>query len=111
MIDLRKLSFILAVVGIAVLLSMLDVGSREIKGVDDLDNFEINQKVSLRGEIEDVRDFGSFKIFKVDGIDVVLKLSGSARDFRIGKIVEIRGLVNEYNGKRQIDVLKIKGVN
>jgi len=58
---LRRISFILVVLGVAILLFLLVWQSYyEVKSFDDLDNLEVNTKVVLNGRVESLRDFDGF---------------------------------------------------
>ena len=105
---LKKLAFIIAILGIAVLLGMLILPAGELKNLEEM---EFNDKVIFEGKVESERDFGDFKIWKLSTIT-----SGAEMDFDVvcnceesylGRKVKIVGLVSEFNGEKQIRVLRI----
>jgi DNA/RNA endonuclease YhcR with UshA esterase domain len=100
---MRKYAFILAIVGISVLLGMLILSPMEISNVEELKNLEINSKVSIIGNVEDERNFGDFKILKVRGVELVCDCVNSY----LGKELEIVGLVAVFEGEKQIRVLRL----
>ena len=101
--NLRKLGFILAVIGIAILLSLLLFKPKEISSIENINNLTINSKVLLKGLVESERDFGNFKIWGIKGIEVVCDCKESYLD----KEVEVIGVVEEFNDKKQVRVLKV----
>lgn len=102
---MRRVALIVFILGVLVLALLLNLPSREIKGFDDLSEFEINQRVLLNGVVESERFIsGSKEIFVVNGIDVVCDCSESF----VGREVEVEGVVSEFNEKKQVEVLSIK---
>jgi len=100
---LRKVSFILVIVGLMILLIFLNLNVKDIKNYEDLKSLNINQKVSLEGFVSNERVAGSLKIFTINGIDVVCECSENYK----GTEVRVVGLVSEFNSKRQVMVLEI----
>ena len=97
---LRKASFIIAISGMAVLLSFLLLPAKEL---GDLNGELINEKVVFSGKVESEREFGAFSILKINGINV---LCDSGKKY-LSKEVLIVGKVEEYNGKKQVRALYI----
>jgi len=100
---LRKLSFIIAILGIGVLLGLLLSPAEEIESLEEL---EINERVVFSGKVESEKDFGGFKIWKIRGfeMDVVCDCEESY----LNEEIEIEGIVDEFNGKKQVRVLVIE---
>ena len=98
---LKKISFAIAILGIGVLLGMLALPAKELKALNE--TFE-NEKVFLEGKVESERDFGDFKILNINGVDVYCSCSESY----LGKEVYAEGFVDEFDGKKQVRVLKIR---
>lgn len=102
---LRKYAFIVAILGIAVLLGLLILSPKELDSSDELDSMEINEKVVLEGKVESERDFGDFRILSVNSIEIVCEC-GDEESY-LDKKVKIIGLVEEFNEKKQVRVLRI----
>jgi len=101
---LKKISFIIAISGIAVLLGLILLSPKPAGLLDDINDMEINEKVMLQGIVDSERDFGDFRIWNIEGIEVVC----DCKESYLGKEVEIVGLVEEFNEKKQVRVLEIK---
>ena len=102
---LKKISFILAVVGITVLLILLILPGRKIS---DIDNMAINEKVILSGRIIDEGDYGDFKIWQMEGKD--FDIICDCKESFLDKEVSIVGLVDDFNGEKQVRVLTARAV-
>jgi len=98
---LKKVSFAFAILGIGVLLGMLALPAKEFGSIDDLRE---NEKVFVEGKVENEKDFGDFKILKVNGTEIYC----SCKDSYLGEEVYVEGYVDEFDGKKQIRVLKIR---
>lgn len=79
----------------------------EIDSAETLDSFEINTKVELDGKVERERVFEDFKVLVVEGIEIIC----DCEEYYLGKQIKIIGLIDEYNGKKQIKALTIEEVN
>ena len=102
--SLRKIAFIITIAGVAVLLMFLLAKPKEVSSFEDIKTTEINEKVLVKGKIESQRDFGNFKILEINGIEAICNCKESFLD----KEVEIVGLVEEFNGKRQVRILRVE---
>jgi len=107
---LRKYAFIVAILGIAVLLGLLILSPRELGSLDELDSIGINEKVVLEGKVESEREFGDFKVLSVRGIEIVCECGGEDDESYLDKEVKIIGLVEEFNDRKQVRVLRISEV-
>ena len=58
----------------------------------------------LTGKVDSERDFDGFKIMNVSGIEVVCNCG---KKIYFGEEVEVIGLVEEYEWKKQVRVLEI----
>jgi len=92
------------ILGISFLFYVLIFGETRIETFEDLEDLEINSKVILKGFVEEEKNFGTFKILKIHGIDIVCNCEKSYLENEI--VVE--GIVSEYLGKKQIKVLSVK---
>jgi hypothetical protein len=105
---MRRVSFIVTVLGICVLVLMMVLSSsREIFSIRDLEGFEINSLVEFSGVVSDERYFDNgFRIFHINEIEVVCECAGV-----LGlkeKEVFVEGVVGEFEGERQVEVLSLE---
>jgi len=97
-------ALVVALVGIFYMLFVLNFSSVvEVSGFEDLKGLDLNEKVILEGFADGYRKAGSLDLIKVNGIDVVCECSLNYG----GKRVAVEGYVDEYNGRRQIVVLRV----
>lgn len=101
---LKKVSFIIAIIGISLLVVSLVFPAVK---VEDLSGSEINSKVKFSGVVSDERDFGDFKIFKLEGNDFEVVCDGCGDISYLDQNVRVEGIVDEFRGERQVRVLKI----
>lgn len=115
---LRKYAFIVAILGIAFLLGLLILPAKKIVEersglveINNLEELEINDKVIFSGKVGSESDFGDFKIWKLSaitsGAEMDFDVVCDCRESYLGREVEIVGLVSEFNGERQVRVLRI----
>ena len=108
---LRKYAFIVAILGIAFLLGLLILSPKELGSLDELDSMEINEKVMLKGKVGSERDFGDFRIWKLSVIEgdteIDFEVICDCKESYLGREIEIVGLVSEFNGERQVRVLRV----
>ena len=102
---LRSGSFVVAVLGVSILVVLLIFPGGEFR---DLESLRDNEKVVFSGRVEGERISGNFKILRLVGkdFDVVCSCEGSGSF--LGDEVEIEGLVDEFREEKQVRVLKIK---
>lgn len=98
---LKKISFIIAIIGIAILIILLNLSPKQVQS---LENEKINEKIKIQGTVTAERDLNNFKILTLGNIEAVCNCKGTYKN----KQVEIIGLVQLYNNKKQIQVLEIK---
>lgn len=105
---MKRVSFILAILGLAFLLGILIFpGYVEVKGVDDLRELEINDKVVVRGFVERENVINdNFRLLEVNGITITCECGD--QESYLGMEIVVKGLVEEYEGTRQIDVGRIE---
>jgi len=101
---MRRWAFVVAVFGMFVLVMFLGFFGKE---VESLEGLEVNQKVYLEGEVVEERFlFGNSRLLVLDnGIELVCECSGSFK----GRDVEVVGVVSEFEGNKQVEVLEIVG--
>ena len=95
----------MAVIGLFILIGVL-VFSDDYVSISDLSDLEgliVNERVVIEGFVDDERVLEGFRILSVNNASVVCDCS---RGF-LGETVEIYGVVGEFEGEKQIEVLKI----
>lgn len=105
---LRKLSFIVVIIGIAFLLGMLIFSFspyEEIESAEDLDGLEVNEKGILRGVVEQERKFDDFVLLNIGDVEVFCDVCKDKE--LLGKELIAYGFVDEFNDKRQFNVLRV----
>jgi DNA/RNA endonuclease YhcR with UshA esterase domain len=100
---MKKIAFVAAVLGIGILMGMMLLPPSGIMGQEDIDSLDLNSKVVLSGKVESERDFDGFKVMRVNGVDVVCNCEG----FYLGKEVEVKGIVDEFEGKKQVRAIEV----
>lgn len=103
---MRRWAFVIAILGLFVLVLVFGFNRIEVSSLDELLLLEINQRVFLTGNIvsERVIYSGTWLLVLDSGIEMVCSCT---RSF-FGQ-VDVEGVVSEYNGKKQVEVLKIAG--
>lgn len=96
---MRRWSFIVAVLGILILLLFL---RKEPIKVGSLDDVIEGTKVEVVGTIVSEGSFDKFSVMKIDDIEIVCSCFG----FK-DKEVRIIGSVEVYEGRKQVRVLEI----
>lgn len=107
---LGKTSFIIAVSGVSILLGLLIWPNYEpVRSPEELEDLEINNRVFIEGHVERERVIGeSFRILGIvregfEAVSVVCECGESYMDDG----VEVRGIIEEYEGRKQVRVLEI----
>ena len=98
---MKEVALCLSIVGIFILLFLLSSEPVEIKSLNET---LINQKVIIEGIVEKERTAGELNIMQISDIEVVC----SCKESYLGKSVSLVGVVSEFNGKRQVKVLRIR---
>jgi hypothetical protein len=107
---MRKWAFIIVILGIFAMALILEFERfEEISSYEDLMNLEVNKKVSLSGKVVEERVlYEGTKLLKLDnGIEVVCECAGGFKD---GNVL-VEGFVSEYEGKKQVEILRITRTN
>ena len=103
---MRRFAFIIAVLGMVILLFILSFGKMErIESYEKLEELEVNKRVFIVGEVvEEKIIFGARKVLVLEnGVQLVCECAGNFKE----KKVEVEGIVSEFEGKKQIEVLRI----
>ncbi len=98
---MKGIALRLAITGIFLLIGIMVFSpARE---VSSLDGMRVNEKVVIRGVVEEERIVSNLNIMKINGMEVVCDCTKSFK----GKNLKVYGVVGEFNGKKQIRVFKM----
>ena len=103
---MRRIAFIIMILGICFLAFLINSDGIYVNSIEDLKVFEINQKVLLSGKVVSER-------FLYDDVKLLVLESGVGLVCTCGfknfldLEVEVEGVISEFEGKRQVEVLKI----
>ena len=78
-----------------------------ISSVDELDELELKTRVFISGVVDGEREFGEFRILEVNGVTLTCECPGKY----LGKDINVMGIVGEFNGKKQVNVLRMNYQN
>ena len=121
--SMRRFAFVVLVLGMFVLVVLLNGSPVEVFGYGNLESFELNQRVSVSGEVVSEKIIYSGKWVLVLDIEnsenslalvsnetssSEIELVCSCEGGFLGEEVNVVGVVGEYNEKKQIEVLKIQ---
>lgn len=101
---LKKISFIVALIGIAFLMFLLAKPSLEVQNMEEA---KINQKIIIEGVVKSEKEMSNFKILSINNTEVLCSCSQTY----LNKKVQVIGLVEEYKGKKQVRVLEIRALS
>ena len=103
---MKRIALLIAVMGLFVLgLLMLNLKAVEVGNEDDLKKLEVNTKVIVEGRVAEERVlYLGTKLLIINDLEVICECSESFK----GRRIRVEGLVDEFNGKRQVRVLKIE---
>ncbi|MBU0760129.1 MAG: hypothetical protein KJ600_01155 [Nanoarchaeota archaeon] len=102
---MRRFAFVIAILGMFVLVLLLSQKPVSVIGYEDLEDLELNTRVEVVGEVVSEKIiYGDNKVLVLDGgIELVCEGVGGF----VGNEVRVVGVVNEYDGKKQVSVLEI----
>ncbi|MFH1290467.1 MAG: hypothetical protein ABIH92_03600 [Nanoarchaeota archaeon] len=102
---MRKWAFIVAILGMFVMVLFLNLEPEKVEDYSDLEELELNTRVSVMGKVVSERlIYGRTELLVLDnGIDLVFEGVGNFENEEI----EVVGVVSEYNEKKQVTVEKI----
>ena len=102
---MRRWAFIIAILGMFVLLVLMNFSGKEIGSYSELEELEINQKVYLSGKVVSERAAGEKIILTLDkNITLICDCDWSFKD----KEISVVGIVGEYENRKQVQVLRIR---
>ncbi|MEK6811016.1 MAG: hypothetical protein AABX96_00745 [Nanoarchaeota archaeon] len=97
---MRRIAFLIAILGLSILLSLL---LREPIEVSSLDGLLPDTVVKIQGSVEEERNFGSGRLLIVDEIPVFCECSGKY----VGSRVFIEGVIERFPEDLRIRAFKI----
>jgi len=102
---MRRFAFVVAVLGMLVLVFLLIGDPEEILDYGDLEDLEVNERIVVSGKVESERFIfrGSKLLILEEGIEVICECVG---DYE-GKEIVVEGIVSEFEGEKQVSALKI----
>ncbi len=104
-----KVSLVLIVVGLIILLFYVD--QLDFKAVADLDEVEHSELIKLTGEVTKVTTQDKAIFLEVEGCkmekNTVIVFDSEQQFLQKGDSVEITGIVEEYNGKKELIASKV----
>lgn len=100
---MRRWAFVIAMLGMFVLVLFFSVGPEEVESVEGL---VVNKNVLLNGIVVEERViYEGVKVLILDsGIELVCECDESFVDRR----VRVEGVVEEFDGRKQVRVLRIE---
>ena len=103
---MKKIAFVVFIVGICVLAVFLNLPPRTVVSEKDLNELEINEKIYVSGRVVEEKIIsGNKKILYLEkGIEIVCECDGGFND----REVVVVGIVSEFDGKKQVEALEIK---
>lgn len=102
---MRRISFILAMVGLTTLLFLLNTSPKEATTPEDLENYQINQLVTLKDEVISQRIIyeGTTLYQTQKGFELICECTQNLKDQEL----TITGTLEEYEGKKQVRIITI----
>jgi hypothetical protein len=105
---MRRWAFVVMIVGMFVLFLLLEKGPIAVESYSDLEELEINERVSFEGRVIEERIiYEDTKLFELEnGIELICECLDNFE----GKEIKVIGIVEEYNGRRQVRVSFIREI-
>ena len=109
---LLKISFIVAAIGVCILIILGNVITLEESNIAKLDKKSLDKNVKIKGYIQNIQTFGSIKIIEIE--DNTGKISVVVFDNKFsvkkGSIAEVDGKLTIREGKLQVNAETIRTV-
>jgi len=100
---LMKISFLISLLGIALMLLLIQILEPELIGIEKINNKMLEKSVKIQGIVSKIEDKQTFKILSVnDGtgnIDVLCKCNN--KKIKENQKIIVKGKVQEYKEKLQ----------
>jgi len=106
--NLKKISLIVALVGILLLILLLEgIPPRELK-ISEIEKSDINKKVFVIGEITNIKSYDDFKIISLkDETGTIEVILNSKENLTMNQTISVYGVIKEYEQTLQIQADKI----
>src|SRR3989338_9555344 len=103
---MRQWAFVISIVGMFVLILLFLRSGVVVEDYEGLSDLEVNTKVVFSGKVisERVLSGGKTRIMEIE--KNITAVCDCDRGFK-GKNVKIEGIVEEFNGEKQVRVLRI----
>lgn len=99
---MEKIAIIVCLLGTFTLLALMFQEPQDVN-VSEIGDLRINSKIIIQGYVNSERTIGDRRIMVIDGLDIVCECSSYLK-----KQVIIEGIVQDYRGKKQVNVLQIR---
>ena len=107
-LSLKKISFIIAIIGILILLILANISEPKLTKISDINNNYLNKNVKIHGIIKSIRNYDKIQIFVVKDntgeIEVLVEKrekNPQNQDFHKNQTLIITGRLDQYkNGLR-----------
>ena len=102
-IQLLRLCFVLAFLGLGALFVLSKTVEGEIVGISEISEEKIGQKVVVQGVVHNLRQLETMTLFSLqeNGADILV-VSFSAADIEENDVVTVTGSVKEYKGELEV---------
>ena len=102
---MKNWAFVIMAVGFFTLALVMEFSQSVISSGSEIENLPDNSKVLIRGKV--VSEKYTSDAVKTFVLDNALKVDCRCGEEYLNKSVEIEGVVDEYNGRKEILVLRI----
>ncbi len=108
-LSLKKISFIIAIIGILILLILANISEPKLTKISDINNNYLNKNVKIHGIIKSIRNYDKIQIFVVKDntgeIEVLVEKrekNPQNQDFHKNQTLIITGRLDQYKNNLQI---------
>lgn len=102
---MRRWAFAIAILGMFVMALLLNKKPLEVNNLKDIENLEVNTRVAVSGKVLSERAlYGETKMLSLGN---KIPLICECAEKYVNETVSVNGIVEEYEGKKQVRVLKI----
>jgi len=101
---MRRFAFVIAILGMFVLVLLLNKSEIEVNNYEELEGLEINERVIVNGFVVSERYIFEEVLLTLDNnLELICECVGNFE----GREINAVGVVEDYKGKKQIRVLEI----
>jgi len=106
---LKKISFIISLLGIFILLFISNIENFDLTNIDEINDKMLNKRIKIEGKISKIRNINeNFQIISVSEDDKKIDvLTNKQLNVKEGDFIQVIGRVTEYNKTLQIQSDKI----